>query len=416
MLVEFSVANYRSIKEKQVFSFEANTSNSKSQNVEEVQLPNKKSLRLVKSAIIYGANASGKSNVLRALDTFLELVLYSKPIRGGHEIRQYEPFSFATETKDAPTDMGIKFIYQGVLYCYEISYNRSEILTETLDYYPKGQAHNLLKRTGGKTESGLIHKVRLGRSVGNKEIDVFKNHLTLQKFSNDIPNELLSSVYLHLIKWFINTQIGSNTFSSYMSKSTDKETLLQMEQIIMFADTKLSGIAWEDDEIRGWEDENIKILRPLGKHIVYNNEGKAEGVTHIPFHLESVGTNRLFDLSQIILWVLESGGVMVYDELDNSLHPKIVKMLVQLFHSPTTNPNAAQLLFATHDITLLDNSLMRTDQIWFTEKNERGETELYSAQDFEGIREDIPFDKWYMAGKFGGTPSIQDINSIFENA
>jgi AAA15 family ATPase/GTPase len=124
----------------------------------------------------------------------------------------------------------------------------------------------------------------------------------------------------------------------------------------------------------------------------------------------------LFWRGRLILEKLQQGGVLIFDELDNSLHPKLVRLLVLLFTNPRSNPKNAQLIFATHEVTLLDRDLFRTDQIWFTEKNQFGETQLFSAQDFDGVREDVPFDKWYMAGKFGGLPKFEDIETIFNHA
>ena len=110
----------------------------------------------------------------------------------------------------------------------------------------------------------------------------------------------------------------------------------------------------------------------------------------------------------LILLQLERGGLVVFDELDNSLHPKISRFFIQLFHSLNVNKGNAQIVFSTHEPLLMDKDMFRSDQIWFTQKTQFGETELYSAQDFDGVREDIPFDKWYMAGKFGALPNIQE--------
>ena len=110
---------------------------------------------------------------------------------------------------------------------------------------------------------------------------------------------------------------------------------------------------------------------------------------------------------------METGGIMFIDELDNSLHPKLTKFLVKLFSNPISNPKNAQLVCATHEVTLLDKDMFRMDQVWFTEKNKFGASELYSIKDFDGVREGIPFDKWYYNGKFGGEPKIKEIEFIF---
>jgi hypothetical protein len=122
-------------------------------------------------------------------------------------------------------------------------------------------------------------------------------------------------------------------------------------------------------------------------------------------------------LGGLILKTLKTGGTIIFDELDTSLHPYVSRFLVLLFLDPMSNPHNAQLIFTTHEPTLMDRNLLRADQIWFADKsNPYGKTEIFSAQDFDGVREDIPFDKWYMAGKFGAIPQISEINFISSHA
>lgn len=421
MVIEFSIKNYRSIKDRQTFSFEAEATKSKPDNVFEVPLANGKTIRLLKSAVIYGANASGKSNVIKAFNFFWGEVYYGFE-RVGDKIRSYQPFLFSLTTKKEPVELSLTFITKGIKYKYEVAFTANEVVSETLDYYPKGQSHSLLKRSMLGATSDKIHKAQLGKNVGNKEIDVFKNQFALTKFGRDIPNELLTNVFLY----FRTLRVQG------LSKYPDQEEVMgqkhipsfkydiarskKLEHLIKFADTKLSGLGWEALEIQQYDEFGTEeVFLAKGQHPVYDN-GQIVGEVEIPFSEESEGTKTLFDLGYLILSVLEKGGVLIYDELDNSLHPKVVKMLVQLFHNPVTNPENAQLLFATHETTLLDKDVFRTDQIWFTEKNKQGETELFSAQDFDGVREDTPFDKWYLAGKFGGIPNIEDINTVFDHA
>ena len=124
----------------------------------------------------------------------------------------------------------------------------------------------------------------------------------------------------------------------------------------------------------------------------------------LPFSNESFGTNKLFALAGLIIKIMNQGGVIFFDELDSSLHPMLTKLLINFFHN--NHKNDSQLIFTTHETFIL-NKEFRSDQIWFTQKNDFGETELFSAQDFEGVREDIPFEKWYLGGKFGAIPYIK---------
>ncbi|WP_199142117.1 AAA family ATPase, partial [Pedobacter sp. ASV12] len=148
---------------------------------------------------------------------------------------------------------------------------------------------------------------------------------------------------------------------------------------------------------------DIKTSHPL-----YEN-GKEVGEYTFEVAQESTGTKNLFALGGLIIDALEEGRTLVVDELEKNLHPNITRFLIQLFHHPELNKKNAQLIFATHDITQLSNDTFRRDQVWFTEKNERGESILFRCSDLEGVRLNTPLDKWYASGRFGATPIIDDV-------
>lgn len=423
MILEFSIQNFRSIKNQQVFSMVAESGRSKSDNVFEATLPNENTVRVLKSAMIYGANASGKSNLIKAFQVLQRLVLNSATYRAGQPIQLYNPFVFSESTAVAPTVFELTFVFNNVKFQYEIKFNSTEVVSEVLDYFPKGQPQNIFKRPVEKSESELLHTARLGTNHGNKNIEVFKNQLLLSKFGSDIPHELLSNLYTYFqsIEIWDGTKMRPNNLVNQMAErfsNPEKAHLLKrLERMIRVADTKIESIGIEDKPIkfRRLPEGAMKELiekQVIGRHPVYENGEKVDS-RNLSFQQESVGTNALFGLGAMMLERLENGGVIIFDEFDNSLHPKLAKFLVQLFSSPVANPKNAQLILATHETTLLDRDLFRTDQIWIVEKNEFGETEFFSAQDFEGIREDVPFDKWYLAGKFGGLPKIEDLEQIF---
>ena len=166
-------------------------------------------------------------------------------------------------------------------------------------------------------------------------------------------------------------------------------------------------------------EEIKKIFRRDNKYELFDvhktRDGLLEGeeANFNFFQKESNGTIRLYGLGALILLILNRGCILVIDEIDNSLHPKLCKFLIKLFHHPLTNPRNAQLIFASHETTLLDRELLRKDQIWFTEKNKYGETQLFSAQHFDQVKGDEPFDLWYMQGKFGGQPNIKEVEFIY---
>jgi len=431
MILEFAIENYRSFKERQVFSLIAESTKRKGDNVFDAPLPNGGSVRLLKSAVIYGANASGKSNLVRAIGSLVRLI--RTYLGADRHIFSYDPFLFSRDIMDKASVFELTFLLGGVKYYYKIAIERTHVAQEELVYYPKGQPQKIYTRSG--VAGDILHKSRLGKNFGNREIDVFRNQPVLNKFGTDTPHEALTPVY----SYFSTIDVASAFLQSNNTSQQIRRMLLRLaqpgrehliqkiENLIVNADTKITKINISQheefvntDSISGalsTGNQGERIPRRMNSfqitasHPVYQNEQLLTQVD-IPFEEESEGTKALFWRAGLIIEKLETGGLLVFDELDNSLHPKLVKWLIKLFTNPRTNPNNAQLIFATHEVTLLDHYLFRTDQIWFTEKNDRGESELFSAQDFDGIREDVPFDKWYMAGKFGGLPKIEDIESI----
>jgi AAA15 family ATPase/GTPase len=428
MVLEFKVENFRSFNSPQVFSFVAETTKSKPNNVFEVSLPKGTSVRLLKSAVIYGANASGKSNFLRAFQTLRHLVIQSDSYKIGKEIDLFEPFLLNKSSREQPTKLELTFILGGdenIKYRYSIEFNAKEILAESLDFYPNGQVANLYRRKKNGNNYDDIETGKALKKTGVPKL-FLKNQLILSKFGSE-PHEQLNAVY----HFFDDIRVG-NTLDSVsiaeiveqLSEQLDKpENDLFRQKLTLLvkaADTKI-----EDILIGGLNErernaltnmpfsEEFKANAPnkkhiLGRHKVYEN-GQAVGVEDFGFHSDiSVGTKTMLAIGGLILTKLEKGGLVVFDELDNSLHPKISRFFIQLFHSLNVNKGNAQIVFSTHEPLLMDKDMFRSDQIWFTEKNQFGETELYSAQDFEDVREDIPFDKWYMAGKFGALPNIQE--------
>ena len=161
------------------------------------------------------------------------------------------------------------------------------------------------------------------------------------------------------------------------------------------------------------EYESVRRLLNINYEIktVHNIVDNMPGLSQqqeFPLERESDGTRNLFFIAYNLLYYFEQGRVMIIDEFEKSLHPHIVQKLIKLVHDPDINTNNAQLIFTTHAANLLDNELFRRDQIWFTEKDENGVTDLFSLSDIDGVRKNIPLDKWYLSGRFGATPVIDD--------
>jgi len=425
MILEFSIQNYRSFKDENVFSMVAEASKSKIDNVFEKELSNGDKVRLLNSAVIYGPNASGKSNLLSAITILRKMII--SLAQAGDPITTYDPYLFDTASNEAPTIFTITFV--GPLdhkYIYKVEYNWEEILNETLDYYPKSQKRSLFKRVVEKDSDSLIHHAKLGSDYNNKALKVLKNQTILSKFGSDEPDELLTPIYLYFKDQIrvLGNQNLSNSRHLVEAKLHESPHLLQrLNKLIRVADTKIDEVILREDKGNDFYKEKTskwlfskrrKKYKSLGKHHVFNDNKKVDEV-ELSFDKESKGTNVLFVLGTLILEVLENGGVFLIDEIDTSLHPKLAKFLALLFKYPTTNPKNAQLIFTTHETTFLDKNIFRKDQIWFVEKNKYGESELISVQDFDNVREDTPFEKWYLAGKFGGIPEIKEIEFLFQD-
>lgn len=432
MIIEFSVTNFRSIKEEQIFSFVAEPSKSKPDNVFEAEIRQGISLkefledeakgaekstfetvRLLKSAVIYGANASGKSNVIKAFEVFRDLCLNINT-----EIKKnYNPFKFDEKTANEPTHFKLSFIgpFQ-YKYQYTFSFNNIEILSEELIYYPLGQARSLYKRIKDLTETATHDTWKVGEDLDIKLKGVPKTIFFLSAVGLLVPDLVIEKIYNYLKEQFqfFNTMNVADLEKWYyevgdiLSKKVTIQN--QLKRLIASVDTKIQGLELEENRNIDFEAWNIeKAYEPIGIHKMFESNKTAR----LHFKEQSRGTNMLYVLGGKILEQLDKGGTMFIDEIDTSLHPRLAKFLVLLFQHQKSNPKNAQLIFTTHETTFLDRNLFRREQIWFTEKDEYGQTELYSMQDFDKVREDTPFEKWYLAGKFGGLPDIKELEFIF---
>jgi AAA15 family ATPase/GTPase len=441
MIIDFSFSNFRSIKDEQFFSMEAEASKSKLDNTFEITLADKtdlkdaSSVKLLKSAVVYGANSSGKSNFIRALYALRFFIVSSDSFKVGKDIICYEPFELEKGYEDKTTKFQISFIANDSLkYQYEIEFDKKEVYVEKLSFYPKGKTTKLFERISDNSNNAESHRIQFGDQLEEKprRKTVFKNQLYLSKFGSDEPNEQLTPIYRYFDDLEIWNAIDKTTItrltksiSEEISKTENIRFANRLSKLIKIADTKIESIFSAENQIEeikfvgDFSDELKEEIRrqnkfrPFATHIIYENEKEVDTTNFDVIKKESAGTNVLFALGGLILQKLESGGVIIFDELDNSLHPKLCKFLIRLFNNPVSNPNNAQLIFATHEVTLLDKGIFRKDQIWFTEKNKFGQTELFSAQDIEGLRDDTNFEVWYRTGKFGGNPNIKEVEFIF---
>lgn len=432
MLIDIVFKNYRSIKDEQNFSLEAGSSKLKMGNTFK-PLKDYENLHLVKSAVIYGANASGKSNLIRLMWTLRDFILNSPQLKAGDSIprKYYDPFLLDTETQNDATEITINFIPKNQKrHRYILKYSKTEILYEYLGIYESNWISRIFERKDAN------EFVEFGDAMTNKKEDkrVTRNTLFLSKFGG-IPNDQLRDIYLYFKAvevWNIPSLHHINELYNSVQKNFNnpekQELKKKLSKLISVADTKITEVQVSERPDQDFEslpesirEQAMNELRfeTFGVHKVFNSDGES-GIQLFSFNdQESQGTKTMFAIGGLILDSFEQDQpvVIFLDEFDNSLHPDLAKFLIELFHNPKVNKNNSQLVFATHETTLLDKKIFRKDQIWFGDKNKYGMTELYSVKDFNDlkhVRSDIPFDKWYRTGKFGAVPNIKKFEFIAE--
>ncbi len=418
MLIQFSVTNFRSIKETAVLSL-VKGKGLELQSTNSFQPDAPATLELLRSAAIYGANAAGKSNVIKALDVMQDIVT------GEYKKKQVDkdfplvPFLLDETSSKAPSEFEIEFVSEGVRYQYGFSATKKQLMEEWLIAYPKGVAQRWIDRTYDE-EQQKYHWGGMSKLAGRKQ--VWRDTTGPKSLFFSTAVELNSEQLLPAFRWFSEmlhvAGFGrwSNKFTISQCKEDGKKD--EILDLLKTADVGIDNLKFEEEKFSfdslpdGMPDElKEELSRKLEgttrgdvKTVHKNNRGK-----NIIFEMkeESDGTQKVFALAGPWLATLENGYVLVIDELHDNLHPHIVRYLLNLFHSPKTNPKNAQLLFTTHDTSILDQEVLRRDQIWFCQKNKKNSTELYPLTDFSPRKGVENLEKGYLSGRYGALPYIR---------
>ncbi len=413
MLIEFSVANYRSIRDSQSLSLvadqgrERKTENSFDSGASSTP-------RLLRSAVIYGPNAAGKSNLVRALHFVRQFVRGSASTQRGEAI-DVTPFRLAAETRDAPSEFEILFIEDGMRYQYGFSATAERIYEEWLFAYPASRAQRWFSRRFDEKEND--YEWYFGPSFkGQKKLleEATRPNALFLSTAVQLNNEQLQPVFDWFDKRLVvvlsrgEFPIEYEHYTAQRCRDTqDRQAVLRFLQE---ADLGIDGLNIKTSKIT--DDDLPSELPDQLRRDLIGKEKLSIGFLHehnessemISFGLpeESDGTHNMFALAGPWLDVLEKGMVMVMDELDTSLHPKLVRYLVELMHGAESNPNNAQLIFTTHDVTLQEG-VFRRDQIWFVEKDEDRSTHCYPLTDFSP-RKGEAIERGYLRGRYGALP------------
>jgi uncharacterized protein len=426
MLIEFSVGNYRSFKEKVTFSMVAANLVAKDKQLDANNVFTvDDDLKLLKSAAIYGANASGKSNLAKAL-AFMKgfIANSSKDTQSTDEI-PIEPFRLSTETDSKPSFFELVFIMTGVKYRYGFEVTDKQVVSEWLFYTPKTRETKLFRRK--------IDAFQISRAFDADDIQKrTRNNALFLSVSAQFNVEVAVKI-LSWLKSTINITSGLKdkgmmnvTINCLLEKNKYKTNIIQMikKLDLGIGEIKVEEQEFSIDHLPSYIPDDLRevIARHAGEktvsilvsHRKFDHDGQYYLIEN--FYLsqhESDGTQKIFALAGPLVDTLEEGKTLIIDEFDARLHPLISRAIVELFNDQETNPNNAQLIFMTHDTNLLSNKIFRRDQIWFTEKNRYGATDLYSLAEFR-IRNDASFESDYIKGKYGAIPYIGDLKHLID--
>ena len=429
MLIQFSVQNYRSFREEQTLSLVAGKDTTHPGSL--INCGGK--FRLSKVASIYGANASGKSNLVKAMRAMERFVLVSATeMNLGDRIKFVSPFRLDGSTAQEPSQFEIKLLIEGDIFVYGFSATKEQVHDEWLSVQPQGRRKSKwLERSRDKASGAISWAFRgpLKRDEGLLKEKTRDNGLVLSRAA-ELNIEAVKPLYL----WFRNTfgildlserPTGLGQFTAERMNK-DKEFQNRVIRLVREADFGIGSLSVKEEEfMQSIPDDAPKKFREilvalqdltgdekLTRFSITTDHSLNDGETPISFSLEedeSNGTQRFFALAGPILSALSDGDLLVIDEIDCSMHPLLTRKVIELFQSPEENRNGAQLVFTTHDSSVMDQTLLRRDQIWLTEKRANGATELFSLYDFGASsrpRKDTAFEKNYLAGRYGAIPSF----------
>lgn len=413
MLLEFTVENYLSIKEPVTLSLVASKDEDNACNVinpEDI----KKGKGILKSAVIYGANASGKSNIIKAMDFMRDFIMNkSKNILPTDTI-DVTPFAFDDETPNKPSRFEVVFIQDGIKYFYGFSVDREKIHREYLYHYPKGRQAVIFERDSSNNYVGA--KKKLAEMTPKNKLYL----ITMAQSNEDVAARVLEWFEkLYIIPFPLEICSSSLPFKNFIKNDKYASKIID---IIKKIDVGIKNIT-----IKDLKDENFHFLEKekqsyakahaAGNLLIETNHEiiKKNGtkiITSLNFNFESQGTQILFELAGFLIEAVENNKILVVDELDQSLHPELLKSIIEIFHAQNSQ---AQLIFTTHDTSQLNTRNFRKDQIFITEKNrEEQYTDLYSLYDVKGVRTEN-LQKSYLQGRFGGVPFIDIEGLKWEN-
>lgn len=384
MVLEIALTNFFSINEKITLDLQAANIQTKEARVLDGNTFKVGNERLLKTVAIYGANASGKSNIIKAVKAAVDMILDSHNYNEGDSFG-FKPFKFGRN--DIPSEFYIRFIVNGIEHEYSFSCTRDEIITEILYYYPKGRKALIFSRderkAGGKKEKYEF------TTVIRRPMDVASNTSRKTLFvsrASQMDREKAKEIYRWFNEQLVFSYRGNASVATDRFLGDNKDAVLR---VLKAADSDIVEFTYKDGELTTFHRRNPSL--PFD----FNTE-------------ESEGTKILFRIMLTVMDVVRNNKVMFLDEVETSLHTRLVEYLINLFH----NSRSAQLVFTTHNTHLLDMTRFRKDQIFFVNKRDDGSSDLYSLFDYKDFREKMDLEKAYLQGRFDAVPYVNEFENI----
>lgn len=409
MLIRFSFKNFKSFKNENCLDMEATSLKEHEYNVAKID-----NSEYLKVSAIYGANASGKTNVLQAFDYMKKRILVSDDSKKNSPIDEENVYSFMINNDPIALEVEI-LAKNNKIYKYGFEVLKDTIISEWLFEKRVNKFYSIFERENNNVS---MKPNKISDLVNMDERTLFLNIYS----KIDRNNEDFSSVY----DWFVNStylDLGNPNFERFINNRvslkilSDENYKKELLKFIKTFDSGIEGIKTTPDSIEAVKNNNgiidIEVI-----HKGENGELKA-----LPFYLESNGTRKMFHLFDFFMDALKNGMVLFVDELDAKLHPLLTRYIINLFHNSDTNKGNGQLIYSTHDTVNLNKETFRRDEIWFAEKDKDGISEIYALSDYileddknagKKVRNDATYNKDYLTGRYGAIPVLEEFEINYE--
>jgi AAA15 family ATPase/GTPase len=430
MLIEFSVANFRSFREIQTLRLQSAPIKSKKRQLDEDNIfPVSPKLSLVKSKVIFGPNASGKSNLVKAMAAFFTIIRQS--FKDENILQQaLTPFMLDAEAFLEPSYFQIQFRLDDRNYRYGFEANAKEIVSEWLfSSDDRGHEAYHFKRERDQMEVNprtFKEAVRLAGDKGEDMLPYYRPNVlffTLLAANNRPLSAKINQYFSN--HYAIYSGVDESSIAAIAMESLlNAEMHSKIVEVLKRSDTGIEGLELVEipenrlnnasiDLYQKLKSEGKSPMAVVTKRTTYNTQINQNVEIFFPISEESYGTQKMFWLSPFLINTLENGGILVIDEFGSSLHVRLIRAILDLFHSKSTNPLHAQLIVATHDTHLLDQSVFRRDQIAFIDKNKSGQSILTDLVEFKGVRNDASLESDYLHGRYGAVPLVNQFQWAF---